>query len=368
MPLLVGLMVNHQKSESERFKGPAKWCQYVFARVLVCFLQRLPIRFAYRLGRAVGWLCWKLMPRRRAIVRKNLEIVNAWMKGREVCPQASANAAVAPDAASRSELAPARSNQASNVTNDPSLSASPCTENSSSAFIHHSLLTLEAQVREVFFRAGANLFSGFTFNRMSPEQAALHIQIEGLQTLRSALAEGKGAIVLLAHMGPWEALAQIPELAQREGIAAPFGAMYRPLNNNYLDEWYRSQREGQGTRLFSRRDGFHKPVDFLRAGGMLGILSDQKMREGVEVSFFGQAAKTTPIPGLFQRRSGAPVLAVSIRSCGTCLWSIRLRSVILQQYDDPKDRKPFARTLNAALEEMLSDSLCDGFWMQQRFG
>ena len=338
-------MPHHKKPESERFKGPAKWCQYVLARAVVSLLQRLPVTFAFWLGRKIGWLCWKLMSRRRAIVRKNLEIVNGWMDAQ------SADGGAMMANGGESELKNKNPHHSSAITHPSSLA-----------------LPLEAQVKEVFLRAGANLFSGFTFNRMSPEQAAEHIQIEGIEHLRAALDEGRGTIVLLAHMGPWEALTQLPALAKQQyGIDAPFGAMYRPLNNNYLDEWYRSQREGQGTRLFSRRDGFHKPVDFLRAGGMLGILSDQKMREGVEVPLFGQAAKTTPIPGLFQRRSGAPVLAVSIRSCGACRWSIRLRSVALPQSDDPKDRKPFARTLNAALEEMLSDSLCDGFWMQERF-
>ncbi|HAY99174.1 MAG TPA: hypothetical protein DCY38_00065, partial [Opitutae bacterium] len=258
-------MPTHGKPESERFKGPAKWCQYVLARAVVSLLQRLPVTFAFWLGRKIGWLCWKLMSRRRAIVRKNLEIVNGWMDAQ------SADGGAMMANGGESERKNKNPHHSSAITHPSSLA-----------------LPLEAQVKEVFLRAGANLFSGFTFNRMSPEQAAEHIRIEGIEHLKAALAEGKGAIILLAHMGPWEALAQLPGLGKQQyRVEAPFGAMYRPLNNNYLDEWYRSQREGQGTRLFSRRDGFHKPVDFLRAGGMLGILSDQKMREGVEVSFFG---------------------------------------------------------------------------------
>ena len=109
-------------------------------------------------------------------------------------------------------------------------------------------------MKEVFQRAGANLFAGFTFNRMSPEQIEKHIRIEGIEHLKAALAEGKGAIILLAHMGPREALAQLPGLARNHGIEASVGAMYRPLNNTYLDDWYRQQREGQGTRILSRRD------------------------------------------------------------------------------------------------------------------
>ncbi len=49
-------MPTDNKPESERFKGPAKYVQYLFARVLITLLQRLPIGLAYRLGRGIGWL------------------------------------------------------------------------------------------------------------------------------------------------------------------------------------------------------------------------------------------------------------------------------------------------------------------------
>jgi len=45
---------------------------------------------------------------------------------------------------------------------------------------------------------------------MTPAQVERHIRVEGLDQLKAALAEGRGAIILLAHMGPWEALAQLP--------------------------------------------------------------------------------------------------------------------------------------------------------------
>ena len=187
------------------------------------------------------------------------------------------------------------------------------------------------------------------------------------RSLKEALTEGKGAVILLAHMGPWEALSQLPGFASRHGIEAPFGAMYRPLNNTYLDDWFKRQREASGTRLFSRRDGFHKPVDFIRGGGMLGILADQKMREGVVVPYFGSEAKTSPIPGLFLRRSQAPLLAVSIESLAPARWKIRVRQVELPDGLDDSKRAILAEQCNQVLELSLAQSVCDGFWLSSRF-
>ncbi len=276
---------------------------------------------AFRLGSLLGWLCWKLLDRRRAVVLKNLEVVNAWMAGRGDRPGSSAQ----------------------------------------------WKMPLELQVREVFLRAGANLIAGFPLSRLSPERMEQHLEILGIEHLREALAEGTGAIVLLAHMGPWEALAHLPNLASKHGIEAPLGAMYRPLNNAYLDAWVRLQRESMGTRLFSRRDGFHKPVDFLRAGGTLGVLADQKMRQGEKVPYFGVEVSTSPIPGLFHRRSGAPLLALSIETIAPTRWRLNLRPVEIPASVDPASRAAMATLANQALEESLAQSPCDGFWLHKRF-
>jgi KDO2-lipid IV(A) lauroyltransferase len=168
-------------------------------------------------------------------------------------------------------------------------------------------------------------------------------------------------------MGPWEALNHLPALVAAHGVTASLGAMYRPLNNTYIDDWVRCQRQSRGTRLFSRRDGFHKPVDFLRAGGVLGIFADQKMREGELVSFFGVECKTSPIPGLFNRRSGAPMLALSIETVGVARWKLTVNSVDLSGLPEQPNRGELSLVCNQALEQALSRSPCDGFWLSKRF-
>lgn len=337
-------MTARRQNETDRFKGPAKYAEYLVARVLVSSLQRLPIRFAYRLGRGIGWLAWKTLKRRRATVRKNLEVVNAWMLQRAEGGDLRSEALNLQVSVLRSQ--PSKKGFKPHPSSDPSL---------------------ESQIREVFLRSGANLFAGFTFNRMTPEQVGKHIRIVGLEHLKTALAGGRGAIILLAHMGPWEALSQLPGLAHKHGIQAPFGAMFRPLNNRYLDDWFKAEREGQGTRLFSRRDGFHKPVDFLRSGGMLGILSDQKMREGPKVPYFGVITPTSPVAGLFKRRSGAAMLAVSVETLAPAEWQITIHPVEWPEVIAPKDRAMPTRACNAALEQALAKSPLDGFWLHERF-
>ncbi|MEM8868265.1 MAG: hypothetical protein AAGC73_08355 [Verrucomicrobiota bacterium] len=289
---------------------------YLIGRVVVALLQLLPVGLSYRVGLSVGWVSWKLLGKRRKVVRQNLEIVNEWLRaqGRPLD------------------------------------------------------LEIEMQVREVFLRSGANLLAGFSFARMSASRVDSCLELEGIEALRSALSEGKGAIILLAHMGPWEALTQLPSLAKLAGIDAAFGAMYRPLNNRRLDDWMKTQRASRGTTLFSRNDGFHKPVDFIKTGGMLGILADQRMRQGARVPYFGVDVPSSPIPGLFQRRSGAPMLSVAIETVGKAGWRLQIKRLDLAHLSEKPSREEYAAVSNQALESLLSISVLDGFWFHRRFG
>ncbi|NBB80845.1 MAG: hypothetical protein GVY36_15585 [Verrucomicrobia bacterium] len=372
-------MPPRKKSESERFKGPTKYAEYLAARAVVSLLQRLPIGLAYRLGRGIGWLAWKTMKRRRATVRKNLEIVNSWMDERAEggdCVKAEGGD-LRPERFQSDKGIQSPPTQVSGFRFQPSGVVSGCSGSRWDRSCHSLTRArnrsqvspeLAAQVREVFQRAGANLFAGFTFARMSPQQADKHIHIEGLDQLKVALAKGKGAIILLAHMGPWEALAQLPGLAQKHGIDAPFGAIYRKFNNAYLDAWFRRQREASGTRLFGSRYKFYAPVDFLRAGGMLGVLADQRASGGERVDYFGVRTHVTPLPGLLHLRSKAPLFALSISTEGCCQWQLRIHALSQPDVEDTANaRQIVAQATACTMKTVLAESPLDGFWFTDRF-
>ena len=52
-------------------------------------------------------------------------------------------------------------------------------------------------------------------------------------------------------------------------------SVYQRLSNRRIDEHVRRTRSRTGLRLFDRSEGFKPVIDFLRADGGLGILSDQ---------------------------------------------------------------------------------------------
>ena len=301
-------------SNERRDRSFSKYLQYLLARGLISSAQRAPLFLVFNIGRMLGWLCWRMMPSRRAVVRANLEVVNA-----------------------------------------------------SQGDVLGSTLPINHQIREVFLRSGKNLMCGFRLARMSVEQQAQHIKIEGLDLLKDSLAGEKGVIFLLAHMGPWEYLSAMGPIFEAGGVKAKIGAIYRPLNNDYLEKWYRTQRQQLGTHMISRRDGFHTAVNHLRSGGILGILADQKMREGVEAPLFGRPVKTNPLPAIFHRRTGAAIIGVSLFQVGVCQWVLKLEPCLGCDEYREQSRVFITEICNQSLERSLRYSLLDGFWMSARF-
>jgi KDO2-lipid IV(A) lauroyltransferase len=127
------------------------------------------------------------------------------------------------------------------------------------------------------------------------------IHVENIELLEQSLAGGKGVVLLLSHMGNWEILSRLVHFFPRGSKA---GAFYRPLNNRLLDKRVLDRRQADGTRMFSKGDNPLHVAGFLREGGIVGILADQRVgHQGELVEFFGRITRASPLPSLLARRS-----------------------------------------------------------------
>jgi len=299
------------------YKGPLKWVQYVLARGLIGLLRSFPIDLNYRLGRMLGWAGWKLMSERRRTVTRNLKIIQTHMRSVEGLP----------------------------ALEEP----------------------IEEQVKQVFLHAGVNLLCGFSLGRMKPDAMLERVEVVGLELLTELIAQGKGVIIVMTHMGPWEALPNMNRYYASMGVEVPFGAVYRRFNNDYVDKWFVQEREASGTRMFASQHNFYAPTDFVREGGVLGILSDQRATRGETIEFFGQRVQGTPLPGLLHRRAKAPMIAISFCTVGRARWKIEFSSMEFVADQPDVGRKEFAEICGRAAERCLSESIYDGFWFHNRF-
>lgn len=130
-------------------------------------------------------------------------------------------------------------------------------------------------------------------------------EVRGEALFDAALAAGKGVIIAAPHLGCWELLNYW--LCRK----TPMAILYRPPRMAAIEGLLRKARgalapeqvraEGAGVRTLFKRLG---------AGGTVGILPDQKPREGEGqfAPFFGRDALTMVLLPRLAARTGATVL------------------------------------------------------------
>ncbi len=217
-------------------------------------------------------------------------------------------------------------------------------------------VSVEELAKQNFIRTTANLVSSSVAAKLRPGDLSKILEVENPEVLEEAVAEGRGVILLLAHMGNWELLTRLHRLFPKNRKS---GAFYRPLNNLILNERVLREREADGTRLFSKRDSLHLVSGFLRENGVVGILADQRVGlQGEVVSFFGRLTRASPLPSLLARRCKSEVISLSLRTVAPGKWSARYHRV----------HKPFnSANCMEALERAMMVSPMDVFWLQERW-
>ena len=226
---------------------------------------------------------------------------------------------------------------------------------------HYSHSQIQALCRRTYWNVGSNLIASIKANNMKSEDLLSRMEFVGMENLALTRKEGDGLILLLAHMGSWEILVQmhltVPGLL-------PFGGLYRPLSNPLLDKLVKQRRQQTGTKLFSRKDGFFTPMAHLKDGGTLGAFSDQNVgKRGMAVSMFGKLMSLTNLPALLYRRTGAPIVPVSMRTTGLGKWRVTFHPA-LEISDTDKTNAAVTTALCAkAYESMMAESPADILWM-----
>jgi KDO2-lipid IV(A) lauroyltransferase len=147
-------------------------------------------------------------------------------------------------------------------------------------------------VRECFRHFGAALCDAVSSSRFDEVEICRRFTLEGWEHVEAAEALGRGLFFLTAHLGFWE-LAP-PVLGLYRGAV---GIVVRPADNPWLDRELTGLRARFGNFVLPKRGAARKMLETIRRGGRVGLLIDQRVqaKEGIETTFFGHAALTSPI-------------------------------------------------------------------------
>ncbi len=151
----------------------------------------------------------------------------------------------------------------------------------------------------------------FRLPTWSRERLLATCRATGDAPVREALAQGRGAVMALAHQGNWDhagawstlALAPVTTVAERLEPAEVFDAFLR-------------FREDLGMRILPLGDPgtFRTLLRVLRDGAFVPLLADRDLSgSGVEVELCGHAARMASGPAALALSSGAALFPVTIR-------------------------------------------------------
>lgn len=139
-----------------------------------------------------------------------------------------------------------------------------------------------------------------------PEDVVQMCEVEGIEHIHDALAEGRGGILATGHLGNWEMLN-----ARLAVAGVPITVAVRELDDSRVDEVVNTLRTRFGSEVILR--GTSAGRQLLRAlndGGGVGLLIDQDIPSipGVFVPFFNRLAWTPSGAATLALRARCPIM------------------------------------------------------------
>lgn len=133
------------------------------------------------------------------------------------------------------------------------------------------------------------------------------VEIHGLDVVRAALAEGKGAVVVTGHLGAWALYVTALGAAD-----IPSALLVGVQTNPRVDELILSIPGGAVQFISKAKTAPREILKALRANKVIVMVADHySSDQQVYVPFLGHPAFTLPLPGSLVARHRVPLLAMA---------------------------------------------------------
>ena len=188
-----------------------------------------------------------------------------------------------------------------------------------------------------------------------------HLKTEGLEKIKNG-----PAILVGAHMGNWEFLLRVGDLAGRRA-----GYVFRPINNWILNK-IQIHRNKDANADFYRKGRLAAigMASKLKNAEVVGLTGDQLLREGIQVPFFGIKTPTPQAAAVMALKWNVPIYMVRIER----FKGIKFRMTIEERLQIPKnlDKEKaifeITRLISHRIEEWIIDRPEQWLWAHRRWG
>jgi phosphatidylinositol dimannoside acyltransferase len=170
---------------------------------------------------------------------------------------------------------------------------------------------LEAIVADAYRSYARYWLETFRLVREDREFFLERTHVSGTDNLDSAMAQGRGAVVAIAHLGNWDAAGAWAGAAGYRIVTVA-----EPLRPKRMFDFFVRHREKLGMTIHAAQPGATDVLaDAARNGALVPILADRDLRaRGPIVEFFGEEANFPAGPAIVALKSGSPLLVAGIYS------------------------------------------------------
>ena len=187
------------------------------------------------------------------------------------------------------------------------------------------------------------------------------LKTEGLEKIKTG-----PAILVGAHMGNWEFLLRVGDLAGRRA-----GYVFRPINNWILNKIQIKRNEDANADFY--RKGRLAAIGMagkLKAGEVVGLTGDQLLREGIMVPFFGIDTPTPQAAAIMSLKWNIPIYMVRIERLNGIRFKMTIEDKLKVPKNQSKDKAIYEITklISSHIEKWIINKPEQWLWAHRRWG
>ena len=188
------------------------------------------------------------------------------------------------------------------------------------------------------------------------------ITIDGEEIFLKIKEENNPVIFISGHFNNFELLAMMIE---RYGI--DLAAIYRPLNNHYLNKTMVNLRKKYicKKQIPKGISGVKDMAYQFKNGTSLALMIDQRVSQGARTNFFSYPAHTTTLPAQFIKKYNCKVVPVYIERSKKFYFNLKVDQPI--KFNENDSIEKITLSLNNWLEKKITQNPTQWIWSHNRW-
>ena len=218
-------------------------------------------------------------------------------------------------------------------------------------------------LKNMWFNYG-KIFAEYMFIKdfRQNEKYAAKISIENKDIIEKIKKDNEQVIFISGHFNNFELMAM-----QIEKLGIKLTALYRPLNNPYLNPIMEKIRKKYICKKQVKK-GISGTKDLLldfKDGSSIALMIDQRVSQGIRSNLFNKEALTTTIPAQFIKKFKIRIIPVHVERKRDNDFKIKFFEPV--NFSNEESIETITSKLNKILEEMIIKSPEQWIWTHNRW-